>query len=230
MAHAGPSSAAILGGPLSPIGWRVGFIEAPLRTTLDRLSGWRGELGADLDVVDVPTWPRCLSALDPLEAPWTTELLVAHGGWTAYLNNGIDGGDPWPPTSHLGDLLGVRWVVADHQPPTMVGHAGTGLQLGGPGGVPPLGIQRTIDAHAEDGRWSWYEDGPVQPFERPDAYRVRRIRDRFPRPLLIEYLGALGIAVDEPTAFGPGILVRQRVAWSTRREGLDQARRSWGLS
>jgi len=86
--------AAVLGGPLSPVGWSVGFIEAPRTNVIDELLNWRRSLGADLQVDDrLPAWPACLRALDPLESPWTTELLVAHGDWTAYLNNSRDGGD-----------------------------------------------------------------------------------------------------------------------------------------
>jgi hypothetical protein len=89
---------------------------------------------------------------------------------------------------------------------------------------------RTISAHAEDGRWSWDESGAVQSFERPDAYRARRIRDRFSRSLLVEYLTALGIAVDEPASFGRGVLVRHRVTWSTRRESIADVRLARALS
>ena len=89
---------------------------------------------------------------------------------------------------------------------------------------------RTISAHAEDGQWSWHENGPVLPFERAEVYRARRIRDRFSRGLLVEYLAAFGITVDEPASFGAGVLVRQRVTWSTRRESLDDVRRARGLA
>lgn len=223
-------SVAILGGPLSPVGWHVGFVEAPLEITVDRLLLWRRDLGSDLDVSDVPRWPDCLSMLDPLESPWTTELLVAHGGWTTYLNNGINGGDPWPATSYVAELLDVRWVVASYQPWTVEGHATTQLQLGGSGGEPPLRLVRTIAAHAEDGRWSWHSTGSPLSFEHTDAYGARRVRDRFSRALLVEYLAALGIVVDEPYRFGTGVRVRQRVSWSRRRQSIAQVRRSRGLS
>ncbi len=212
------------------MGWSVGFLEAPLAQVVERLLGWRRDLGANLDVGTVPGWPECLSALDPLEAPWTTELLVEHGAWTAYLNNDINGGDPWPATSHVSRLLGVRWVVASHHLPDRSRHATTQFQLGGPDGEPPLRFIRVIVADAEDGRWSWHSNGSPLPFERQHAYHARRIRDRFTRALLIEYLAALGIAVDDPARFGAGVLVRQHVNWSTRRESIEQMRHTRGLS
>jgi hypothetical protein len=128
----------VLGGPLSPLGWHVGFVEAPVGIVRDQLLAWRRSLGADLYVdEDLAPWPRCLLALNPLEAPWTTELLIGHGqGWTAYLNNDLNGGDPFPAANYLARILGVRWLVAAHQPLTAVGHASTQLSLGGPGGQP----------------------------------------------------------------------------------------------
>jgi hypothetical protein len=215
---------AVLGGPLSPLGSSVGFVAAPREAVRDRIVAWRRDLGADLEVTEgLPPWPDCLLALDPLESPWTTELLVGHGdGWTVYLNNHLNGGDPFPTTNHAARLLGARWVVATHQPPDPVGYASTQLWLGGPDGEPPLGYLRTIAAHAEDGRWSWQTSGQWQPFERPAAYRARLIRDRFPRALLVEYLDALGIAVDEPGRYGAATLVRRRVGWPTRQQKINR--------
>jgi hypothetical protein len=128
----------VLGGSLSPLGWQVGFVEAPAGVVRDQLLAWRRGLGADLHVdEDLAPWPRCLLALDPLEAPWTTELLIGHGQrWTAYLNNDLNGGDPFPAATYLAGVLGVRWLVAAHQPLTAVGHASTQLSLGGPRPAP----------------------------------------------------------------------------------------------
>jgi hypothetical protein len=222
---------AVLGGWLAPLGWSIGFVEAPFAVVRDRLVTWRRTLGADLTERREPgAWPTGVESLEPLEAPWTTELLVAHGaGWTAYANNFIHGGDPWPPTSYLGDRIGVRWVVATHQPMTAVGHAATVFSLGGPGGEPPLNFIRTVEAHATDRRWSWRAEGVPMPFERTDAYRARRVRDRFTRPMLVGYLAGLGIAVDDHAAYGPATLIRQNVSWPTRRETLQQARVTWKI-
>lgn len=60
--------------------------------------------------------------------------------------------------------------------------------------------ERTLAAYAEDGRWSWQVSGVAQPFEQVRRYASRRIQDRFDRALLLGYMLALGIAVDDPTA------------------------------
>lgn len=221
----------LLGGPWSPIGWELGFVEADITTVLDTLLHWRQSLGHDLRVErELPRYPPCLRRLEPLQAPWTRELLIAHGQrWTAYLNNDLDGGDPWPASSYVAKLLGVHGVIAIHQPPTKVGHASTQLQLLGPEGEPPLVYVRTLAAHAEDGRWSWETSGAPLPFEDPSRYRARLVRDRLTRDLLVGYLAALGIGVDDDQRYGQAVLVTQRVRWPSRTESLRQARARWRL-
>jgi hypothetical protein len=221
----------LLGGPWSPIGWSVGFVEADLTTMADTLLHGLQGLGHDLRVDrELPRYPQCLRRLEPLQAPWTRELLIAHGQrWTAYLNNDRNGGDPWPACSVVAELLGVHCVIAIHQPPTRVGHASTQLQLLGPEGEPPLRYVRTLVAHAEDGRWSWETSGTPLPFEDLSRYRARRVRDRLPRQLLVGYLAALGIGVDNDQRYGRAVLVTQRVGWASYTESLQQARARWQL-
>jgi hypothetical protein len=220
----------LLGGPWSPIGWSVGFVEADLTTVVDTLLHWRQGLGQKLRVDrELPRYPQCLRRLEPLQAPWTRELLIGHGnGWTAYLNNDRNGGDPWP-ASYVARLLGVHCVIAIHMPRTKVGHASTQLQLLGPEGEPPLLYVRTLAAHAEDGRWSWETSGAPLPFEDPSRYRARLVRDRLTRQLLVGYLAALGITVDDDARYGRAVLVSQRVGWASRTESLQQARVRWQL-
>jgi hypothetical protein len=134
-----------------------------------------------------------------------------------------------PASSYLAQLLGVHGVIAIHLPPTRVGHASTQLQLLGPEGEPPLLYVRTLAAHAEDGRWSWDASGVLLPFEDPGRYRARLVRDRLPRDLLVGYLAALGIGVDDDACYGRAVLVTQRVGWPSRTESLRQARSRWQL-
>lgn len=222
---------ALLGGPRSPIGWSVGWIELPKDDVLSALLAWRRKLGQApaLDQVTEP-WPACLGRLDPLEAQWTTELVVAHGpDWTCYLNNDSGGGDPFPAMGYLSRNLGRRAVIAVHQPRIPVGHASTQFQLFGPDGEPPLMYLRTLAANAEDGRWSWDEYGVPQPYEKPERYTRRLIRERLDRALLVEYLAALGIPADDDTSYGPATVVRQRFRPGSRKQSLAEAQASLGL-
>jgi hypothetical protein len=222
---------SLLGGPLSPIGWDIGLIGAPLETTLARLVQWRKTLGRRLSTQrPVGRYPECLYLLAPLEALWKRELLIQAGDWTVYLNNSINGGDSFPATSMLGNYLRCRSIVAIHQPMTPVGHASTQLQLFGPEGEPPLLYIRTIAAHAEDGRWSWDVSGSPLPFEDTELYERRLKKERFTRETLMRYLTALtGLDLDDDRAFGEAALVTQRALRQGRVESLQEARARWGL-
>jgi hypothetical protein len=222
----------VLGGELSPLGWTLGWIKAPLPDVLGALTVWR-EDGSGKRRKTRPAkepWPECLQQLFPLEAPWTTELFVEHGSeWTCYLNNDSNGGDAFPVVGRLSAQMGVSAVIATHQPKVPVGHASTQFELFGPDGDPPLMYVRTLAAHAEDGRWSWLESGTPQEYERTERYTERLKRKRLGRPLLLEYLSALGIDADNDEAYGGAVVVRERPSWRTKKETLAEARARWQL-
>jgi hypothetical protein len=218
-----------LAGTLAPAGLSISFLRRPMAEVRAAILEWRKrELQQSIEETGPLPWRDCASRLDPFEAPWTTEVLIDSGEWTTYLNNSIDGGDPTAAAPYLGTRLGCDCVVATHTPPFGPGHASTQLWLMGPAGEPPLMHIRTIAAHAEDGRWSWTADGLVQPFEAPQRYEARRIRDRFDRALLVQYLVALGIRVDDPTFYGHGFALRQLVSYERRRETAAQVRARFG--
>ena len=203
------SDVGVLGGS-SALGWSVGFLEAPVADVRDHLLLWRRETGVAFEVYDdLPGWPECLAALLPLESPWKAELVVPHGVWTMYVNNQLGGGDPAEATTSIANHLGGRWVVATHHPLSAAGNAATELWLGGPTGEPPLHHVRSVAAVAEDGRWTWHADGPVQPFERTGAYAAATVADRLTRQMLVEYLDALGIAVDDAARYGDASVIRR---------------------
>jgi hypothetical protein len=165
-----------------------------------------------------------LADLLPFEAPWTRELILPCGDWTAYLNNFVNGGDPSAIGPAIARHLDVRCVVADHAPRHGPGHEATQLWVMGPTGVPPLMYERTVGAVAADGRWEWVESGAPFPFEDTARYTARRIRHRFDRELLVRYLDALGIPADDDDAYGSGVIVEQVVNWPRRTVSLDEAR------
>lgn len=204
----------ILGGGLAPLGTGMAFLRASMATVLDAVRDVRSE--SLIDVTAAGKLPGSAALLDPMEMPWTVELLADCGDWTAYMNNAIGGTDISAIAPALGRRLEVTCVTAQHAPKHGPGHAATQLWLQGPGGAPPLMGIRDISAHCQDGRWSWHTFGEVQSFERPEMYDVRKIRDRFNRPLLIEYLEALGIHADDPSFFGDCVAVRQLVDWPRR--------------
>ncbi|MGH3390514.1 MAG: hypothetical protein ACRDOO_16730 [Actinomadura sp.] len=197
-------------GPPTPTGQHVGFIESGLDTVLSTLVNWRSGLGQRPAVRrPVAGFPECVPLLEPPAGIWTRELLIDMGPWTAYLNNSIQGGDPFPAVGVLTERLDCRGVLATHAPMREPGHAATAFELLGPEGPPPLHYIRTVGAYAADGRWSWDESGTPLPFEDLARYTRRLIRERLTRDLLVRYLGELGIDVSG-SAYGEAALVTQR--------------------
>lgn len=214
----------LLGGDASPIGWSIQFLEAPVARVLDVAV----EIHRENNKVRVSRpreYPGVLHKLLPFESPWTRELLMSCGDWTAYLNNWVNGGDSSAIGPAIARTLGVRCVVASHSPEHGPGHAGTQLSLMGPEGMPPLMYQRTIGAVATDGRWAWYSSGDLLPFEDAERYTARLVKNRFDREMLLTYLEALEIPARDDNAYGPGVIVQQRVTWKRRTESLDEHRR-----
>jgi hypothetical protein len=224
-------SAYLLGGTLAPLGLTVSFLRARFDTVRSALLTWRrDELHQTVEETGPIGFPECTKSLDPLEAPWTVEVLVDSGEWTTYLNNGIDGGDPTASAPYLATRLACDCVVSMHAPPYASGHAATQLWLIGPGGKPPLMHRRTISAYAEDGRWSWETSGEPQPWERVERYAARQVRDRFDRQLLVEYLAAIGIRVDDASFYRDGFCLREIVSYARRQETVAQVRARFGWS
>jgi hypothetical protein len=226
----------VFGGGWWPLGWHVGFVEAPFDSVVERFRAWMKDLhgrhrfdGLEGSIADQ------LHALAPLEAPWTRELFVrTTGPWTAHFSNSVLGGDSWPRVSFLAGELGVRWVTASHIPRGQYPYPSTQLWLGGPEGD-QLGFVRTISAGIYDsGRWEFEANGPVQPWEEPEHYQARLKRDRFTRELLLRYLKRLAIDADDPSFYSDGVRVSERALWHWTRPprtlSLAEARRDYARS
>jgi hypothetical protein len=186
--------------------------------------------GTPITVFPAKRYPDVLFDLPPFEAPWTRELLLECGDWTAYLNNFVDGGDGSAIGPAVAHRMNIRCVVAEHTPRYGPGHAGTQLSVTGPLGEPPLFYERTLSAVATDGRWAWYASGTPFPFEDLNRYTARRIRDRLDRELLVHYLQELGIDADQDTSYGLGVIVQQDVAWPRRTVSFEAMRVELDLS
>jgi hypothetical protein len=63
---------------------------------------------------------------------------------------------------------------------------------------------RSIEATFDGSRWIFSADGPEQWFEATDAYRARRVRDRFTSAMLERYCKALDLEVFDAAAYGRG--------------------------
>jgi hypothetical protein len=114
-----------LGGTASPTGCGVTFMERPVDVVLEAVVAVRADDPVPHEVIAPRPLPGCLEALDPMEAPWTTELVVDCGDWTAYLNNGLDGGDIAAIAPAVAHRLDARCIVSQHIGQYWPGHAAT---------------------------------------------------------------------------------------------------------
>jgi hypothetical protein len=218
----------VFGGGLWPIGQGVGFVELELAEALWQYERWAEAWEAPPSYRKLGKVPilEQLQELLPLEMPYTRRLLVdTKSGWTAIFDNSRGGGDLFPPVSYLSRSASARGLVAKHTPPAQYPYPATQFHLFGPDGEPPLMYVRTIDAGIFDsGRWQFLTSGPARPFENERRYGARRIRDRFTREMLIEYLAALGLRPDDPEWYGSGVLVVDEAGRPQWTASLEQAR------
>ncbi len=217
-----------LGGSLAPAGISLNVLRSKLDETIDVLVRWRGGLGHKPTTSSVALREAC-QALEPFQAVWSREVLFDCGDWTIYMNNSLQGGDPTASASHIGRVMGVDVLTAMHSPVHPPGHGATQLWIRPSGSASSLHT-RDIVACAADGRWSWDSSGEPFPFEDQSRYTARRIRDRFDRPLLIDYLGALGIRVDDADFYGRGVRVQQGHQYKSRELTAAELRVELGLA
>lgn len=213
----------LLNDRFAPITSSVGFLEAPLDSVAETLVAWRRshewfrgqpQLVA-VASVDQP-FPECLARLEPLTVGSRSRelLLETQTRWVAYFDNNHDGTDPaavgYLPTKLHCQSLFVTCVpdTFDENRKPAGRYGGVQFQLFGPEPNPILNYVRTIGAIHDGDRWAFDTGGVPQPFEQPERYRARRIRDRFTAEMLEEYCAALGVRYFDPTFYGSrGVLV-----------------------
>ena len=225
--------AMFLGGTTWPIGWHVGFLNRPYSEVVDATRAWgRVEHWVDSELPAMAL-PERLQRLAPLQMPPKRELVLPAGErWTARLDNGLDGGDSVSWVGQISSVLGCQGVLATHIPIGQYAFPCTMFELVGPDGPPPLHYIRSITAGIFDnGRWHFDLHGKQLPFEEPDAYSARRKRDRFIRPMLVRYLAALGIMVDDPEIYGrASTLIESRGDYESRAMTITQARAEYATT
>jgi hypothetical protein len=76
------------------------------------------------------------------------------------------------------------------------------FQLFGPLRTDFINYVRTVEV-IYDGKWEFILGGTEQQFEEPEAYKGRRVQDRFTSEMLERYCQALGVDAFNPDAYGP---------------------------
>lgn len=220
----------------APITFTVGFLERPLAEVASALRAWYAEarIARRLRSLDSGPFPAALAHLEPLGAPEFARLWVATESprWrTAYFDGFVNGTDAFPPVSYLAERLGCHGLIAGMQPDSASCFGATHIALYGPVATGWLNLEWSVAARNDGGRWTFDRIGAPQPFEEPEVYARRRIRDRFPPELLLRYCRALDVPLDT-SAFASAAeldVPTSREPAGQRRETLAVARARLGL-
>jgi len=107
--------------------------------------------------------------------------------------------------------LAARFIpgLADDVPFANTHSSAVGFKLYAPEAREWLNLERSVSAVNDYGKWTFEATGSVQPFEKPDRYQARAVKNRFTPEMLEEYCSALGIRLFDGEFYGPaGNLVK----------------------
>jgi len=125
----------------------------------------------------------------------TRYVCVPVGRWTALISNGPLGTDVGVLPSYAARELGRRAIRVVSVDDTATYPARV-LEVYGPGGEPPLALERSIVAANDGGQWVFETSGSAYPFEDQVAYSNRVKARRFTTDMVLAYLRELGVPVD----------------------------------
>jgi hypothetical protein len=180
----------------APITDSMGFVEAPIAHVAAALRAPQPDVSGEIRLhrVEGPL-ARAVEALLPLTMPIVvrTLLVPTTSPWTALFNNSKLGTDAFAALSWLARHLSCRCVRITAVPDAGERYGASMFELLGPEQTDWLNVVRSIHAMNDGGRWRFGATGTPQPFEEPEHYTARRVRDRLPFEVLARYCRALGI-------------------------------------
>jgi hypothetical protein len=221
-----------------PLTHQIGFLEGDFDEIADVYLRWQRSLHGEVssEVLNAPL-ATALHRLEPLTTPWEKELFIAtNSRWVAYFNNGLRVSDPESPIGHLATIVPCRGLAVRCVPDRSSVTARDALRIYGAISFTMfvahqtdwLNQERHVCAMNDGGRWTFFDRGIQQPFEHPEKYKARRIRDRFPPEMLEEYCAALDIRVFDENFYGGKTLIAKRPNQLTPNSpvmSLQEARR-----
>ena len=221
----------LLGDQFLPIVSSFGFIEAPPERAADAFVGWQEpiQMRRAVQIVENQVTgglTELLERLLPLTSVETTKFLfiATMSRWTAFFDNGYRGTDAFSTLSYLADKLGCRGLRVVSIPEGKAPYPANILEIYGPTRTEFLNYVRSVSASKDGNVWRFSASGDVQPFEEVQAYKARRIKDRFTGEMLSRYLQALDIQ-----AFNPSFYTKRAVLVE-KRGGCSDAMREFSLA
>ena len=162
-------------------------------------------------IVREPHWQSMEDALQALQpVPILSRYAcLALEDWTVVLNNGPMGTDVGVLPSHAARELECRAIRAVRVDDDEPGYPARVLEVFGPGGKPPLALERSVTAANDGGRWVFEANGTAFDFEDEAAYRRRIKSSRFTGEMLHDYLAALDVPVDSQPDWRTALLIER---------------------
>ncbi|QWL27690.1 hypothetical protein E2R33_03000 [Rathayibacter toxicus] len=214
--------ASVFGNRFAPVTSIIGFVNAPVERAVEAYKGWVSSSPGSEYVfswVEGGLWEAVWS-LEPVEFGSNSKRLfvqTASSEWTAFFDNGAWGGYPLSAVRVLGQSLGVRSLYISSKPaPPSESIGSRRLVVYEPDPSPGAELARRVRAIEliKDGRWSLDLSGDPLPFEDLEAYKNRRVAERFTPDMLNDYCGALGLRpFDDDFYPGPCFLSRRIIDW-----------------
>lgn len=193
----------LLDGECIPTTSEIGFIELPVAETA---AAFRKRMRVVPMRETHHTGPQkdVLNELLPLTSVESVRRVFVQTAsrWTAYFDSGWRGTDCSTTVANLAEnrCMGMRAATDEF---------GNIWTVYGSNGVDVRHISATEEA---PGEWEFRQEGEPFPFEEVARYKKRRIRDRFPVELLVEYLKPFEIDLFNADFYrGPAILFERKL-------------------
>lgn len=232
---------ALLGRSLyMPTTFSVGFLECKPDVFVDAYVNWRSRHGYNPRVRQVDSIESGIRTLDPLSTPPDRFLIAGTlSRWSAYLDNGVNGSDPFSPIGHLAQVIQCQGVLLTCSPHIVIGGKVTSyyavkFEIYGPQKTEWLNLVRGICVYNDGGPWKFYEKGKQMEFEDPSQYDKFNLMERFTPETMNTYCNSLGIYPFKPEFYGPKCWVIDITAPADRvtaRKSMTraEARQRFGL-
>jgi hypothetical protein len=188
----------------APVTSEMGFLETSAahaaRVFASWMAGLHDERGTSVQVHPVSgSLEQVLSTLLPLTSPEPrrTLFIPTRSPWTAFIENARGGTDASRAMAYMARTLGCRGMRVVAVPHTLRGDKGRYgaviLDVFSPDQTTGPRYLRALEAVNDGGRWVFHVSGEPFPFEKPERYQARRVKDRFTFDMLKEYLLHLGL-------------------------------------
>ncbi|PPI29126.1 hypothetical protein E2R33_03040 [Rathayibacter toxicus] len=214
--------ATVFDNQFAPVTSVIGFVNAPIEHAVAAYKKWLSSSPDHeyvFDWIEGGLWEAVWS-LEPVEFGTNSKRLfvqTASSDWTAFFDNGAWGGYPLSTVSAVGQRLGVRSLYVSSEPAPPSESIGSRiLVVFEPDPAPGARGARCVRGIEliKDGRWSLDLSGDPLPFEDLEAYKNRRVAERFTPDMLNDYCASLGLRpFDDDFYPGPSFLSRRIIDW-----------------